>query len=348
MILSHTSAVAVYHSLKGSKNPRSHYCSTISGRVSVGDFVCMAPSATAPSVTPNDEDCGSITSKMLFRFRSNKTFGQVTKIYNKKKTGDDVEEEGDVFFDINLYLKRGGLPTFLGGFNIHVPVERMLVQTDLRIKGCMIGDVVGTVMVVHMDMYDRLMEGLLNVYFLDSVFEPANLSLFIKSSKFHYRSLSDLFRNSDPGYVSYPELHYNQLVEVADAACKMMCRVAASQPRTNRVHVDMLPSVWLSIKSFLLEETKKNKLEMYHDNDVVVPAVKRGFLVTPDKIIQLATVERQTEPHHKVEGMIAYTREHIEVLQSVFVNFLELVVRPFVTRSLNQSRKELRGRRRRQ
>jgi hypothetical protein len=194
MILSHTSVVAVYHSLKGSKNPRSRYCSKISGHVSVGDFMCMAPSGTAPSATPNDEDCGPIMSKMLFRFRSNNTSGQVTEIYNKKKTGDDVEEEGDVLFDINLYLKRGGLPTCLGRFNNHVHVERMLVQTDLRIEGCMIGDFVGTTMVVHMDMYDRLIEGLLNVYFIDSVFEPANLSLFIKSSKFHYRSSSDLFK----------------------------------------------------------------------------------------------------------------------------------------------------------
>jgi hypothetical protein len=98
----------------------------------------------------------------------------------------------------------------------------------------------------------------------------------------------------------------------------MMCRVAASQPHTNRVHVDILPSVWTSIKYFLLEETKKNKLEMYHDNDVVVPTVKRGVFVTPDKRIQLATVERQTEPYHKAERMIAYTREHIIVLESVF------------------------------
>jgi hypothetical protein len=99
-----------------------------------------------------------------------------------------------------------------------------------------------------MDMYGRLMEGLLNVYFLDSVFELANLALFIKSSKFHSRSSSDLFLTSDPGYISYPELHFNQRVKVADAACKMMCRVAVSQPRTNHVHVDMLPSVWRSIK----------------------------------------------------------------------------------------------------
>jgi hypothetical protein len=88
------------------------------------------------------------------------------------------------------------------------------------IEGCMIGDIVGTVMVVHMDMYDRLMEGLLDICFLDSVFEPANLPLFIKLSKLHYRSSSDLFRNSDQGYVSNPELHYNKLVKVADSACR--------------------------------------------------------------------------------------------------------------------------------
>jgi hypothetical protein len=124
----------------------------------------------APSATPNDEDCGSVMSKMLCWFRSNKTFGQVTKIYNNKKTGDDVKDEGDVLFDINLYLKRGGLPSCLGWFNSRVPVERMLVQTDLGIEGYRIDEIVGTVMVVRMDMYDWLVEVLLNVYFLDSVF----------------------------------------------------------------------------------------------------------------------------------------------------------------------------------
>jgi hypothetical protein len=138
----------------------------------------------------------------------------------------------------------------------------MLVQTDLGIEGCRMDEIVGTVMVVHMDRYDRLMEGFLNVSFLDSGFEPTNLSLLIKSSKFHFRSSSDLFRTSDPGYVSYPELHYNQLVKVADAGCNMMCRVAASQPCTNRIHVDMLPSVWISIKSFFIGETKEQACDV--------------------------------------------------------------------------------------
>jgi hypothetical protein len=264
----------------------------------------------APSATSNDDDCSSIMSKMLFQFRSKKTFGQVTNLYNKKKTTDaDAEDEGDVLLDINLYLKREALPSSLGRFNSRVPLERMLVQTDLGIEGCRIDEIAGTVMVVHMDRYDQLTEGLFNVYFLDSVFHPMNISLQIKSSKFHVRSSSDLFRNLDPGYASYPELHYNQRVKVADAACKMTCRATASQPRTNRVHVDMLPSVWLSIKSFLIQETKKNKVVMYHSNDVVVPA---------DKRIQLVTVYCQTDQHHKVERMIAYTPEHLIVLQSVF------------------------------
>jgi hypothetical protein len=127
-----------------------------------------------------------------------------------------------LFFDINLYLKIGGLPSCLGWFNSRVHVERMLVQTDLMIEGCRIDKKFGTVMVVHMDMYDRLVEGLLNIYFLDCVFEPTNMSLVIKSRKFHSRSSSELFRTSDPGYVGYPELHYNKRVKADDAACKMI------------------------------------------------------------------------------------------------------------------------------
>jgi hypothetical protein len=193
MSLTHTSSVAVYNLLKGSKNPRRRYCPKISGHVSVGDFTYMAPSVTAPSATPNADDCGSTMSKMLVEFRSKKTFEQATKLYNKK-TGDvDVEDKGDVILDINLYLKRGALPRSLGQFNIRIPVERMLIQTSLGIEGCWMDEIVGTVMVVHMDLYDRLAEGLLNVYFLDSVFEHMNLSLLIKASKFQCRPSSDLF-----------------------------------------------------------------------------------------------------------------------------------------------------------
>jgi hypothetical protein len=130
-------------------------------------------------------------------------------LYNKKKTADDdVEDEGDVLLDINLYLKRAALLNILGRFKSRVQVERMLVQTDLGIECCRMENNVCTVMMVHMDRYEWLMEGLLNVCFRDSVFHPTSLSLQIKSSKFHSRSSSDLFRTSDPWYdISFPQLH---------------------------------------------------------------------------------------------------------------------------------------------
>jgi hypothetical protein len=119
----------------------------------------------ASYMTSNDNDCSSIMRKMLF---------QVMNLYNKKNTADaDTEDEGDVLLDINLYLKREALLSSIGRFNSRVPGGRMLVHTHLVIEGCRMDQSVGTVMVVH----GRLMEGLLNVYFLDSVFNPMNLSL---------------------------------------------------------------------------------------------------------------------------------------------------------------------------
>jgi hypothetical protein len=182
----------------------------------------------APSTTSNDNYCSSIMIKMLFQFRMKKTFRQVTNLHKKKTAYVDAGDEGGVLLDINLYLKRESLPR-LGRFNSRVPVERMLVQMDLGIEGFRMDNIVGTVMVFHMTG----MTGsrvFFNVYFLDSVFHPMNLFLQIKSSKFHFRSSSYLFRNSVPGCISYPELHYNQLVKAADAACEMICRVASSHP----------------------------------------------------------------------------------------------------------------------
>jgi hypothetical protein len=89
---------------------------------------------------------------------------------------------------------------------------------------------------------------------------------------------------------------------------------------------------------------RRNKEEQARD---VLRQLCRGthcqerFFVTPDKGIQLTTVERQIKSHNKVEHMISYTLEHIMVLQSVFGIFWELV-RASVTRSLNQSKKEFR------
>jgi hypothetical protein len=91
----------------------------------------------------------------------------------------------------------------------------------------------------------------------------------------------------------------------------------------------------------LLEETTENKLVMYHINDFVVPTVNIGVSVTPEKRIQLETVERQTEMHHKVQHMIAYIPEHIIAFQSVFV--LGGMVLVFGTQSHNRTRKEVQG-----
>jgi hypothetical protein len=108
------------------------------------------------------------------------------------------------------------------------------------------------------------------------------------------------------------------MVKVVDAVCKMVCRVAVSQPRTNRVHIYMPPTIWLAIKAYLLEEKKDKKMKIYNDNDLTVTTIKRGVFVTPDKRIELATIERQAEIHHDVDRMIAYTREHIAIIQCMF------------------------------
>jgi hypothetical protein len=112
----------------------------------------------------------------------------------------------EVFIDMNLYLKRNALPISLGRFNSCVPPGKMLVQTNLVIEACSLYDVQGTAMLIHMDKHDRIMEGLLNVYFIDSIYEPKTLRLLIKSSDHHIRSSSDLFRDNNPGFVSQPEL----------------------------------------------------------------------------------------------------------------------------------------------
>jgi hypothetical protein len=220
-------------------------------------------------------------------------------------------------FDMNLYLKRDELPSSLGRFNSRVPSEIMFVQKKLVIEGCEVRDIIGTVMVTHMDKHDKLMEEPLNMCFLDSLYGPAHLRLLTKSSQFHIRSSSDMYRTSIPGFVRHPELQYNALFKVADAVYKMMCRVADSQPSTNRVHVGMMPVVWLAIKAYLLQETNDKVVVLYHDNGICLPTVKHGVFVTPDKRIQLETIERETEEHHKFNRMIAYTREHLVILQQV-------------------------------
>jgi hypothetical protein len=63
-----------------------------------------------------------------------------------------------------------------------------------------------------------------------------------------------------------------------------------------------------------IEKTKNKK----HTNDIVVPTVKKGVFVMSGKGIQLTTVDHNTDAHHKFEHIIAYTCEHITVLQRVF------------------------------
>jgi hypothetical protein len=87
----------------------------------------------------------------------------------------------------------------------------------------------------------------------------------------------------------------------------MICLVAASQTRTNRVHIDTL-----AIKNYLLEETKGKKRKIHQDNDLTVQTIKRGVFVTPGKMIKLATIERQAETHHKFDRMIAYSPEQLQ------------------------------------
>jgi hypothetical protein len=145
MKLTQTSSVS--DSLKGRKNPRSYYCLAISGYLSVGDIVYMAPSSTI-----NEDDWISIHSKMLTQFWSNKTFGQVTNLYNKNT--EDADEE-DVLLDINLYLKQEALSSSLRRFSSRVPEQCMPIQTDLDIEGWRMDDIIGTVMVVHADNRSR-------------------------------------------------------------------------------------------------------------------------------------------------------------------------------------------------
>jgi hypothetical protein len=67
-------------------------------------------------------------------------------------------------------------------------------------------ETVSSLMVIHMDSYGRIMGGLLNIYFINSVFHPMSLSLMMKSSYFHVHSSFDLFRKAFVGFISHPEL----------------------------------------------------------------------------------------------------------------------------------------------
>jgi hypothetical protein len=72
---------------------------------------------------------------------------------------------------------------------------------------------------------------------------------------------------------------------------------------------------------------KDKRLEIYYDNDGMVPTVKRGVCVTPDRRLQLATVKRETEDHNKIDRVIARTREKITILQCVLGIFFGIGAR---------------------
>jgi hypothetical protein len=124
----------------------------------------------------NDETDSS-KQQMLKEFVSVKTYGQVTNVYDHSRSTDNEDE---VKFDINLHLKRDDLPCTIGNLNSRAPDGRMLVQIYLVINDCSLEDVTGCIMVIHMDQHDRLVEGLLHVYFVDSLYEPMNLHISTK------------------------------------------------------------------------------------------------------------------------------------------------------------------------
>jgi hypothetical protein len=83
----------------------------------------------------------------------------------------------------------------------------------------------------------------------------------------------------------------------------------------------------MMIKDYLVQETKDNKLPVYQDKATKVQTIKRSVFVTPDKRIQLATVERKTDEYHKFDQIKVYTREHIIITQCVFLVFFGIGAR---------------------
>jgi hypothetical protein len=84
-----------------------------------------------------DADTIFVSTQMLKKFRVSMTFGQVMNLYEAKgQVMQSEDEDDDIIFDINLYLKRDQLPSSLGCFNNSVPHRIMLVQMNLVIEGC--------------------------------------------------------------------------------------------------------------------------------------------------------------------------------------------------------------------
>jgi hypothetical protein len=119
-------------------------------------------------------------------------------------------------------MQRKNLPASLGRFSTGAPEEQMLVQTHNCMVGCLPEEIGGTAMAIHMFSHDTLMDGVLHVYFIGSLYEPLKQHLLFKSRELHIRSSSDLHHNKHPGHASVPEMQVNQLVKVSDAVAAMI------------------------------------------------------------------------------------------------------------------------------
>jgi hypothetical protein len=80
MKLTKTPPAEVFSNFKCTKNPRSCYCPSISGFISVGDFVYLSPTTNMDHIGSNDGPFANL--QMMEQFRSTKTFGQVTNLYD--------------------------------------------------------------------------------------------------------------------------------------------------------------------------------------------------------------------------------------------------------------------------
>jgi hypothetical protein len=84
----------------------------------------------------------------------------------------EPHKEDAISFDMNRCLKEDKLPANLGQFNSHVLQYQMLVQTNLCLRECSYKELSGVVFLIHMEKHNRLMEGLRNVCFVNSIYEP--------------------------------------------------------------------------------------------------------------------------------------------------------------------------------
>jgi ribosomal protein S26 len=84
------------------------------------------------------------------------------------------------------------------------------------------------------------------------------------------------------------------------------------------------------------KKRKEKKKKIYQDNDITVQTIKCGVFVTPDKRIELATIESQAETHHKFDRMIAHTHKQIAIFQCVFGLFFGIGARVHHPRSTTE------------